>query len=59
MESVQYMSDADWSPDWAQWQTAKRNGINPILQGSISVQEGLRLAKQGIDNVLANAYGGM
>ncbi len=57
LESSQYMSDPDWTPDWALWQTAKRNGIDPVMRGQRSVQEGLSLAKKGIDDVLNNAYG--
>ncbi len=57
LDSLQYMTDADWSPDWAQWQTAKRGGIDPVLRGERSVQDGLLAAKQAIDIVLNNAYG--
>ncbi len=56
MQSAEYMSDADWSPDWAQWQTSKSTEINFILRGERSVQEGLLKAKQAVDNVIATTY---
>ncbi len=56
-QSSEFMTDADWSPDWSIWQTAKNNAITPVLRGERSVQEGLMKAEQDINTVLENAYG--
>lgn len=56
-QSVGFMSDADWSPDWAIWQAAKRSGIDPVLRGERSAAEGVMRAAQEINKVLNQAYG--
>ena len=56
--SVPFMHDADTSPDWAEWQAAKRNEIMPALLGERSVEESLARAALAIDVILANAFGG-
>jgi multiple sugar transport system substrate-binding protein len=56
-QSVGFMSDADWSPDWAIWQAAKRSGIEPVLRGERSAAEGVMRAAQEINKVLDQAYG--
>lgn len=56
-QSVEFMEDGDWSPDWAVWQAAKRAEINPIMSGERSVAEGLARADQEINKVLESAYG--
>jgi len=56
MESVAFMTDADWSPDWATWQTAKRTALTPVMTGEKSVMDGLLEAKHQIDLILDAAY---
>lgn len=56
-QSVGFMSDADWSPDWAIWQTGKRAGIDPVLRGERSAAEGVLRAAEEINKVLDLAYG--
>jgi multiple sugar transport system substrate-binding protein len=56
-ESVTFMTDGDWSPDWSAWQSAKRREIEPALRGERSIQESLERAAQEIDIVLKKAYG--
>lgn len=56
-QSSEFMTDADWSPDWSIWQAAKNTAITPVLRGERSVQEGLLKAEQDINIVLQNAYG--
>lgn len=56
-KAVPYMADADWSPDWAQWQTGKRSGLEPVLRGQRSAEEGVLRAAEEIDKVLKQAYG--
>lgn len=55
-QSVEFMEDGEWSPDWAVWQAAKRQEITPATTGERSVAEALLRAQQEIDKVLANAY---
>lgn len=56
VESIPYMEDANWSPDWAVWQAAKRAEITPVMNGTVSVEEALMRAEQAINNVLDQAY---
>ena len=56
VESIPYMEDTNWSPDWAVWQAAKRAEITPVMNGTVSVEEALMRAEQAINNVLDQAY---
>lgn len=56
MKSAEFMRDADWSPDWTQWQAAKTAEINPVLLGERSPVEGLAQAEAAINRVLQQVY---
>ena len=57
VQSIPFMEDGDWSPDWAVWQAAKRTELGPAASGDRSVAEALLRAEQEINKVLDNAYG--
>lgn len=54
-QSTQWMRNADFSVDWAEWQAAKRREIDPALRGERPIPEALERAALAINNVLDNA----
>ncbi len=54
--SVEYMRDGEWTPDWAQWQAAKRTELHPVLQQERPIPEGIQRAIDAVNRVLEEAY---
>lgn len=54
--STPYMRDGEWTPDWSQWQVAKRAELHPVLQQERPIPEGLQRAIDQVNLILQQAY---
>lgn len=56
IRSAPLMRDADFTPNWSQWDVEMRKELDLALQGKRSVEASLSAASAAIDRILQKAY---